>query len=114
MEAKNSAREKGYEIKLIVSSDYPERIKAVGNLLYLENNLKLEDYQSINSIEESQKFLEELLTKSLGENSENISEKDLRDYKQIAYELLPEEVKENYVKDPIELERIQDDIEIGE
>lgn len=114
VEAKNSAREKGYEIKLIVSSDYPERIKAVGNILYLENNLKLEDYQSINSIEESQKFLEELLTKSLGENSENISEKDLRDYKQIAYELLPEEVKENYVKDPIELERIQDDIEIGE
>ena len=114
VEAKNSAREKGYEIKLIVSSDYPERIKAVGNILYLENNLKLEDYQSINSIEESQKFLEEILTKSLGENSENISEKDLRDYKQIAYELLPEEVKENYVKDPIELERIQDDIEIGE
>ena len=114
VEAKNSGREKGYEIKLIVSSDYPERIKAVGNILYLENNLKLEDYQSINSIEESQKFLEEILTKSLGENSENISEKDLRDYKQIAYELLPEEVKENYVKDPIELERIQDDIEIGE
>lgn len=114
VEAKNSAREKGYEIKLIVSSDYPERINAVGNILYLENNLKLEDYQSINSIEESQKFLEEILTKSLGENSENISEKDLRDYKQIAYELLPEEVKENYVKDPIELERIQDDIEIGE
>ena len=114
VEAKNSAREKGYEIKLIVSSDYPERIKAVGNILYLENNLKLEDYQSINSIEESQKFLEEILTKSLGENSENISEKELRDYKQIAYELLPEEVKENYVKDPIELERIQDDIEIGE
>lgn len=114
VKAKNSAREKGYEIKLIVSSDYPERIKAVGNILYLENNLKLEDYQSINSIEESQKFLEEILTKSLGENSENISEKDLRDYKQIAYELLPEEVKENYVKDPIELERIQDDIEIGE
>ena len=114
VEAKNSAREKGYEIKLIVSSDYPERIKAVGNILYLENNLKLEDYQSINSIEESQKFLEEILTKSLGENSQNISEKDLRHYKQIAYELLPEEVKENYVKDPIELERIQDDIEIGE
>ena len=114
VEAKNSAREKGYEIKLIVSSDYPERIKAVGNILYLENNLKLEDYQSINSIEESQKFFFFFLTKSLGENSENISEKDLRDYKQIAYELLPEEVKENYVKDPIELERIQDDIEIGE
>lgn len=105
VDAKKNAQEKGYRMELIVNSDKKDAVRNIGRLLYLENTLKEQDYQSIDSTEKSQAFLDEMVKKALDDKYENTSKKDLRDYKQLAYELLPDEAKGTYIKDPFEIEK---------
>ena len=54
-----------------------------------------------------------MVKQALGEQYGELSKKELRDYKQIAYELLDDESK-TYIKDPIEVEKTTEDMEIGD
>lgn len=114
LQAKNDAKSRGYKINLIVNSDEEEAVKNIGRLMHIENTLQESDYQVASSVNDGQDLLNEIVRQALADNYETTSEKDIRDYKQIAYELLPDDVKEEYIKDPIILEKAAEDMEIGE
>lgn len=113
LQAKNDAKDKGYKISLVVNGDKKDTVKAIGKLIHIRNILKAVDFQ-VATTNDGQDILEDMVKQALGEQYETVSEKDLRDYKQIAYELLPEEAKQNYIKDPIEVEKAAEEIEIGD
>lgn len=113
LQARDSAKEKGYKISLVVNGDEEDTVRTIGKLIHIRNILKSVNIQAI-ATGDGQEVLEDMVKQALGEQYENVSEKDLRDYKQIAYELLPDEVKGSCIKDPIELEKAATDIEIGD
>lgn len=111
---KKDSKAKGYTIELLINQDEKETVKAIGKLINFENNLQEADYQQASSINNGQELLNQMLENALGERMTELSKKEMRDFRQIAYEILPEYAKENYIKDPIELEKNENDIEIGE
>lgn len=113
LQAKNDAKDKGYKITLVVNADEKDTVKAIGKLIHIRNILKAVDFQ-VTTTNDGQDILEDMVKQALGEEYENLSDKDLRDYIQIAYELLPDEAKQNYIKDPIEVAKAAEDIEIGD
>ncbi len=115
LEARTSANEKGYRIRLRVNNDEKETVKVLGTVLSTINTMKQEDYERYSSLENGQQaFFDEVLSSALGENFKGIDKKDKRDYEQIIYEWLPD-IGRQYIKDPIEVERqISEDIEIGD
>lgn len=104
LEARNTARENGYEIKMIVNSDRPQTVKNLGRLLHIENTLPEWEYKILSGYE-NDRALEDLLRKAIGDEYDKLSGKDRRDYQQFAYEFLPKDVKEKYIKNPIDVER---------
>lgn len=111
--ARDDAKNKGYSITLKVNGGEKETVKNIGRLIHLENTLEAVEYRSAASSNNGQTLLEDMLKEAIGDGYENLSKKELRDYMQIAYELLPEDAK-NYISDPIELEKTTSDIEIGD
>lgn len=112
LQAKKDAKAKGYFVELIVNADKPEAVRNIGRLIHVRNILKETNLQAV-ATNNGQNILEDMIKQALGEQYESLSEKELRDYKQIAYEFL-DDTNKNYVKDPIELEKSAEDIEIGD
>ena len=114
LQAKNAAKEKGYKIELVVNSDRPEEVKNFGRILHLRNLLNEDEYEAASKVNNGQDLLEGILREALGEEQYNeLRKKEKRDYIQLIYELLPDTVKETYIKDPLEFEK-EPELEIGE
>lgn len=114
LNAKNNAKTKGYKITLIVNNDEEETVKNLGNIMHTLNEMQDTQYKTTSQIENGQeKFWKDILITSIGEEKYNeLSDKEKRDYKQIAYEWLSDDAKQ-YIQDPVELEKTND-MEIGE
>lgn len=114
VQAKNSSKSKGYKIEIVVNSDKTEEMKNVSKLMRIEKALPEEEYINASKINDGQELLENILKQTFDEEYDNLSKKEKRDYKQLAYELLSEDVKENYIKDPIDIEKETKDFELGD
>lgn len=114
LQTKNAAKEKGYIYTIVVNNDEKENVKNIGRIIHIRNLLDESDYISASNENGGQDFLDNIVKQVIGEGFENLSSKEQRDYKQIAYELLPDEAKENYIKDPIDFEKNMVELEIGE
>lgn len=109
--AKKSARDKGYTISLMVNDDETETVKNLGNIMHLLNVMEDTEYKNIDQTESShEQFFENILIDSMGETAYNaLSDKEKSDYKQITYELLSDDAK-LYINDPIEIEKDTDNL----
>ena len=115
LQAKNVASEKGYKMTLKVNADEEETVKTIGKMIHIVKMLDEDDYIEASSINNGQGLLDEIISEALGDKYQELSEKELKDYKQLAYEFLSDDAKDKYVKDPIELEKeANEEIEIGE
>lgn len=114
LNARNIAKEKGYKITLRVNGDEKETVRNLGNVMHILNGMQEEDYKYVNQIENGQqKFFEEILVEAMGDQYNELNKTQKRDYSQIIYEWLPDSAKQ-YIKDPIEVEKATEDIEIGD
>lgn len=113
LQAKNKAKENGYNIELIVNSDEKETVKTIGNLIHIQNTMQENNLREASQANGGQNLLEEIVKQALNDKYEMLSKRDKRDYKQIAYELLSSNAKQ-YIKDPIDIEKATADMEIGE
>lgn len=112
LEIKDDLKTRGYKIELVVNADQKDAVKAIGKLMHISNVLKATE-TPLSTTNDGQDILEDMVKQALGEQYDELSKKELRDYKQIAYELLDDESK-TYIKDPIEVEKTTEDMEIGD
>lgn len=105
LQAKNIAKGKGYNTELIVNSDRKETVKHFGRILHLIHLLDDEDYVLAGKSNNGQDLLDDILIEASGESYKELSKRDKRDYIQLIYELLPENAKEQYIKDPIVIDK---------
>lgn len=105
--ARDSAKEKGYKIELVVNNGEEETLKNIGTLIHNINLIDMSTYESASTQNKGQDFLNQLIIDSVGEEQyETYNKRTKRDYLQVAYEFLPEEVKDrNLIEDPIIIER---------
>lgn len=112
--AKNTAKSKGYGITLRVNGDEKETVRNLGNIIHILNGMEELDYKLAGQMENGQQeFFDDILIDVIGDKYNELSKSQKRDYEQIIYEWLPDEAKQ-YIKDPIELEKTINDIEIGD
>lgn len=114
LKARDVAKEKGYKITLRVNGDEKETVRNLGNVMHILNEMQEDDYKYVSQIENGQqKFFEEILVEVMGDKYNELEKNEKRDYSQIIYEWLPDSAKQ-YIKDPIEVEKAAEDIEIGD
>lgn len=103
--ARDSAKSKGYSIKLRVNGDEVQTVKNLGNILHIINQMQTVDYVSFVEMENGQQlFFENVMKKAMGEEYEVLKADEIRDYQQIIYEWLPA-IGKQYIKDPIDIEK---------
>lgn len=105
LQARDSAREKGYEIQIKVNNDEKATVANIGRLIHIINTTSVQDFESSSSHNSGITYLEYIVKQALGnETYSELDSKGQRDYLQVAYELLPGTVKDNYIMDPIVVE----------
>lgn len=108
---RKSLRSKGYYVKLKVNSDEEDTVRNLGNLMHTIKELNEDDYTAINKdYSKQEKFYDNILQSTIGDEYSNLNKNDKRDYIQIVYEWLPDDAKEHIV-DPIELEKNSEEFE---
>lgn len=105
LQAKNAAKDKGYKTELIVNSDREETVRHFGKIIHLIRLLDEDDYKAASRSNNGQDLLNGILVEASGDAYNDFSKKDKRDYIQLIYELLPEEARTQYIKDPIIIEK---------
>lgn len=111
LQAKEQMKRKGYKTNFIINADQQEHIKTVGNIMHIENTIDLTEYQNASFVNQGQDLLDNIVKEA---TNENLSKTEIRDYKQISYELLPTEVKDVFIKDPIDVDKSLEGYEYGE
>lgn len=105
LNARNSAKSKGYQIELRVNSDEKENLRNIGNIEHILNTMPETRYSSIGQTEEEQRaFFSGIIDEVMGENTSKLSKTQRKDYNQIIYELLSNDAKQHIV-DPLEYEK---------
>ncbi len=105
LQAKNAAKDKGYKTELIVNSDREETVRHFGKIIHLIRLLDEDDYKAASRSNNGQDLLNGILIEASGDAYNDFSKKDKRDYIQLIYELLPENARTEYIKDPIIIEK---------
>lgn len=114
LKARDVAKEKGYKITLRVNGDEKETVRNLGNVMHILNEMQEDDYRYVSQVENGQqKFFEDILVEVMGDKYNDLDQNEKRDYSQIIYEWLPDSAKQ-YIKDPIEIEKTTEGIEIGD
>ena len=114
VEARNSAKEKGYKMGLYANTENGIHIKNVGRIITNLRLLEEADFIAASEVNEGQDFLEQIVKDALGEGYQNMNPNELKDYKQLVYEMLPDYAKEEYIKDPIDIALRYKGYEIGD
>ena len=114
VDARNSAKAKGYKIDLYVNTDNGIHVKNVGRIITSLRLLEEADYIAASEVNEGQDFLEQIVKDALGGGYQDMDTDNLKDYKQLVYEMLPDYAKEEYIKDPIDIALRYKGYEIGD
>lgn len=114
LQAKDQMKRKGYYSNFIINADQQEHLKTIGSIMHIENTTDLIKYQNASLINKGQDLLDSIVKEATNEKYESLSKTEKRDYKQITYELLPTNVKELFIKDPIEVDKSLEGYEYGE
>lgn len=114
VEARNSAKAKGYKMGLYANIDDGIHIKNVGRIITNLRLLEEADFIAASEVNEGQDFLEQIVKDALGEGYQNMNPNELKDYKQLVYEMLPDYAKEEYITDPIDIALRYNGYEIGD
>ena len=114
VEVRNSAKAKGYKMGLYANTDDGIHIKNVGRIITNLRLLEEADYIAASEVNEGQDFLEQIVKDALGEGYQNMNPNELKDYKQLVYEMLPDYAKEEYITDPIDIALRYNGYEIGD
>lgn len=105
LNARNSAKSKGYQIELRFNSDEKENLRNFGNIEHILNTMPEDRYSSIGQTEEEQRaFFTGIIDEVMGENASKLSKTQRKDYNQMIYELLSSDAKQHIV-DPLEYEK---------
>lgn len=104
--ARDNAKLKGYKISLRVNGDEVETVRNLGNILHIINTMQESEYRTIGLSEGGQElFFDSILKDVMSQEAlDGLESEQIRDYKQIIYELLPDGARQ-YIKDPITVER---------
>lgn len=114
VEVRNSAKAKGYKMGLYANTDDGIHIKNIGRIITNLRLLEEADYIAASEVNEGQDFLEQIVKDALGEGYQDMDIDDLKDYKQLVYEMLPDYAKEEYITDPIDIALRYKGYEIGD
>lgn len=114
VEVRDSAKAKGYKMGLYANTDDGIHIKNVGRIITNIRLLEEADFIAASEVNEGQDFLEQIVKDALGEGYQNTNPNELKDYKQLVYEMLPDYAKEDYIKDPIDIALRYNGYEIGD
>lgn len=114
VEVRNSAKAKGYKMGLYANTDDGIHIKNIGRIITNLRLLEEADYIAASEVNEGQDFLEQIVKDALGEEYQNMNPNELKDYKQLVYEMLPDYAKEEYITDPIDIALRYNGYEIGD
>ena len=114
VEVRNSAKAKGYKMGLYANTDDGIHIKNIGRIITNLRLLEEADYIAASEVNEGQDFLEQIVKDALGEGYQNMNPNELKDYKQLVYEMLPDYAKEEYITDPIDIALRYNGYEIGD
>ena len=105
LQSKNAAKDKGYKTELVVNSDRENTVRHFGRIIHLIHMLDEEDYKQASRTNNGQDLLNGILVQASGESYNDLSKRDKRDYIQLIYELLPENARTEYIKDPIIIDK---------
>lgn len=114
VEVRNSVKAKGYKMGLYANTDDGIHIKNVGRIITNLRLLEEADFIAASEVNEGQDFLEQIVKDALGEGYQNMNPNELKDYKQLVYEMLPDYAKEKYITDPIDIALRYNGYEIGD